>query len=86
VCVLQCVAVCCSVMQCVAMRVLQCKVTELYFTPAYGEVSSYVCAAVCCSVLQCVAVCAAVFVTMRVLQCKVTARCPTPTESEAHPW
>jgi len=66
------------------MRVLQCKVTPLYFTPAYCEASlcvceasSCVCAAVGVCVLQCVAVCAAVCVTMRVLQCKVAERCPT---------
>ena len=45
-CVLQCVAVCCSVLQCVAVccSVLQC---------AAVSCSVLQCAAVCCSVLQC---------------------------------
>jgi len=46
--VLQCVAVCCSVLQCVAEH-----------TPStnYWAQPLYVCRSVCCSVLQCVAVC-----------------------------
>ena len=49
-CVLQCVAVCCSVLQCVAVcgSVLQCVAVCC---------SVLQCVAVCCSVLQCVAVC-----------------------------
>jgi len=52
--VLQCVAVCCSVLQCVAVEcmyllsVLQCVAVCC---------SVLQCVAVCCSVLQCVAVC-----------------------------
>ena len=46
VCVLQSVAVCCSVVQCVAVCVLQC-------AECYSVLQS---AAVCCSVLQYVAV------------------------------
>ena len=47
---MQCVAVCCSVLQCVAVAsvdVFDCEV----------QCSVSQCAAVCCSVLQCVAVC-----------------------------
>ena len=52
-CVLQCVAVCCSVLQCVAVccSVLQCVAVCC---------SVLQCVAVCCSVLQCVAVCCSV--------------------------
>jgi len=52
-CVLQCVAVCCSVLQCVAVycSVMQC-------TAVCGSVLQ--CGVVCCSVLQCVAVCCTV--------------------------
>ena len=61
-----CVAVCCSVLQCVA--VLQRVAVNVLQTPgslaaairgdAYGIVLQ--CVAVCCSVLQCVAVCCSV--------------------------
>ena len=52
-CLLQCVAVCCSVLQCVAVccSALQC---------AAVCCSVLQCVAVCCSVLQCVAVCCSV--------------------------
>jgi len=43
--VLQCVAVCCSVLQCVIVNLVTSKIDMLQ------------CVAVCCSVLQCVAVC-----------------------------
>jgi len=56
---LQCVAVCCSVLQCVALGALgKARVLS-------GRCVAVVlqCVAVCCSVLQCVVVCC------RVLQC-----------------
>jgi len=56
--VLQCVAVCCSVLQC---AVLHKRDTEAVM----NESHHMYCVAVCCSVLQCVAVCCIV------LQCVV---------------
>ena len=60
--VLQCAAVCCSALQCVAVC---CSVLQ--------------CAAVCCSVLQCAAVCCSVLhcvvVYCSVLQCVAVCRC-----------
>jgi len=55
-CVLQCVAVCCSVLQCVAVccSVLQCARCHMHRMPV-----TEVC--VFCSVLPCVAVCCSVF-------------------------
>jgi len=62
-CVLQCVAVCCSVLQCVAVccSVLQC-VALCCISQAAPRwlLPISMCAAVCCSVLQCVAVCCSV--------------------------
>jgi len=72
-CMLQCVAVCCSVLQCVAVccSVLQCvavfcsvlKCVAVCFR-VFRCVSVYCsvlqCVAVCCSVLQCVVVCCSV--------------------------
>jgi len=59
--VLQCVAVCCSVMQCVAM--FFCALSVLQKSDLSNgrrnlciKVCIEVCVAVCCSVLQCVAV------------------------------
>jgi len=52
-CVLQCVAVCCSVLQCVAVC---CSVLQRVAVCC----SVLQCVAVCCSVLQCVAVCCCV--------------------------
>ena len=69
-CVLQCVAVCCSVLQCVAVC---CSVFAACYGSMimrHGQFSMYIincvlqCVAVCCSVLQCVAVCCSVFVTV----------------------
>ena len=68
---LQCVAVCCRLLKCVAVR---CSVSlydliHNYIMVLDGEVieksiavyrSALQCAAVCCSVLQCVAVCCSV--------------------------
>jgi len=51
---LQCIAVCCSVLQCDLLR------SPLNNVPGFKSLQ---CVAVCCSVLQCVAVCC------RVLQC-----------------
>ena len=63
--VLQRVAVCGSVWQCVAMCCVRCGVMcTLHFVSV--AVSCCKCVAVCCSVLQCVAVCCSV---MRILQC-----------------
>jgi len=50
-CMLQCVAVCCSVLQCVAACC-----SEGVERVALGSYCTYLCVAVCCSVLQCVAV------------------------------
>jgi len=52
-CVLQCVAVCCSVLQCVAVNVQRGAATE----GVGGWQGRWLYAAVCCSVLQCAAVC-----------------------------
>ena len=54
----QCVAVWCSVLQCVAVCSLICNSTDLSLSEPKVQ-----CVAVCCSLLQCVAVCC------RVLQC-----------------
>ena len=48
-CVLQCIAVCCSLLQCIAVS---CHISSLTY--------QHVCVAVCCSVLQSVAVCCSV--------------------------
>jgi len=68
---LQCVAVCCSVLQCVAVRYLlssgwvgyvfiHCK-SVLQCVECVAECCSVLqCVALCCSVLQCVAVCCSV--------------------------
>ena len=76
---LQCVAVCCSVSQCV-----QCVVTTFVATDSADVVttlqvcvalccSALLCVAVCCNVLQCVALCCSVLqcvaVCCSVLQC-----------------
>ena len=75
VCVLQCVAVCCSVLQCVAVccSVSQC-VAVLQYVPHCVAVFRIVlqCVVVCCSVLQSVTMCPAV--RCSVLQC-VTVCC-----------
>jgi len=62
--VLQCVAVCCSVLQCVAVYqersctlVLQARIIAIYVAVCCSVLQ---CVAVCCSVLQCVAVCSSV--------------------------
>jgi len=52
--VLQCVAVCCSVLQCVAVY----RKIDISFFAVYCSVLQ--CVAVCCSVLHCVAVCCSV--------------------------
>jgi len=59
-CVLQCVAVCCSVLQCAAVccSVLQC---------VAACCSVLQCVAVCCSMLQCVAECCSVLQYVAVL-------------------
>jgi len=59
--VLQCVAVCCSVLQCVVATFHGKETNESVAVCC----SVLQCVAVCCSVLQCVAVCC------RVLQCVV---------------
>jgi len=60
--ILQCVAVCCSVSQCVAVccSVVPCR-------------AILQCVAVCCSVSQCVAVCCSVLPCRAILQCVVIA-------------
>jgi len=57
--VLQCVAVCCSVLQCVAA----CMPRDLPANSPGVSVHDSVlqCVTVCCSVLQCVAVCCSVY-------------------------
>ena len=95
VCVLQCVAVCCSVLQCVAMSDKDQGVGRqvcnhsLFCCPAPGMR-----VAVCCSVLQCVAVCCGVLqcvaVCCRVLQCVavcvwVFIVCVCPTQPATQP-
>ena len=62
------VAVCCSVLQCVAVY---CKPSATWLVPAYIVVLQGV--AVCCSVLQCVAVCCRVLQTIS----NVTGACYT---------
>jgi len=57
--VLQCVAVCCSVLQCVAAS-SQSDVCEVLIDLMVSHVIEAKCVAVCCSVLQCVAVCCSV--------------------------
>ena len=55
---LQCVAVCCSVLQCVAVILRNVKYISQFFSMKHILVCCSVlqCVAVCCSVLQCVAV------------------------------
>ena len=66
-CILQCVAVCCSVLQCVAVccSVLQCVQCVAEYVDAFVSFASALqqCVAVCCSVLQ------HVVVRCNVLQC-----------------
>jgi len=64
-----CVAVCCSVLQCVAV----------FFSVTFASASTrrFICAVVCCSVLQCVAVCRRVdegasYVSYQVPMCGMT--------------
>ena len=67
-CLLQCVAVCCSMLQYVAVccSVLQCVAVRCSVLQCVAMCCSVLqCVAVCCSVLQCVAVCCSV------LQCVV---------------
>jgi len=74
--VLQC-AVCCSVLQCVAVSVAmssgQPKKRQGLCTPIAPIYSVLQCVAVCCSVLQCVAVYCSVLqcVSLRVVECLV---------------
>jgi len=74
--VLQRIAVCCSVLLCVA-NVLQFVVVSLFVYPIrthrlnYGHIG---CVAACCSVLQCVAVCYSVFIFQLYTKC-VAACC-----------
>jgi len=70
---LQYVAVCCSVLQCVAVCRSRRPTTCIYDAPGYTYLCREMqCVAVCCSVLQCVAVCCSV------LQC-VAVCCTTHT-------
>ena len=73
-----CVAVCCSVLQCVAVTWIMhtaahCNTLLHVAVTRDSFVSHYPCVAVCCSVLQCVAVCCSVLqcvaVCCSVLQC-----------------
>ena len=52
------VAVCCSVLQCVAViyPVLDCNPFKLVDVASLHQISNKACVAVCCSVLQCLAV------------------------------
>jgi len=52
--VLQCVAMCCSVFQCVAVLTIVLKSMGRYVC---WQVRVLQCVAVCCNVLQCVAMC-----------------------------
>jgi len=79
--VLQTVAVCCSVLQCVAL--------EETFAMGHAYVTGVCCnvlqsVAVCCSVLQCVAVCCSVL--QSVLEWKVAGphQCPVPSYRSGH--
>jgi len=51
---MQCVALCCSMLQCVAVRCSACASKSA--APDYPRCSVLQCVAVCCSVLKCVAV------------------------------
>jgi len=74
---LQCVALCCSVLQCVAADVCEshpvhAPVTLLSVTPHVIATTGVLqCVAVCCSVLQCVAVCCSMlqYAAQRVAVC-----------------
>ena len=77
-CVMQCVAVCCSVLQCVAVccSVLQCVTVCCSVLQCVAVLCSALqCVAVRCNVLQCVAVCRSVLqcaaVCCSVLRCDV---------------
>ena len=65
---LQCVAVCCSVLQCVAV---QDRIKDLYQRAFLSSASEkrHMIGAVCCNVLQCVAVLQCRAVNYSVLQC-----------------
>jgi len=63
--VVQCVAVCCCVLQCVAVCCSVCCAI------LWGVGSVVQCVAVCCSVLQCVAVCVALCCGVLVVCCSV---------------
>ena len=84
---LQCVAVCCSVLQCVAES--RKDFGPLLSRPARRLLSVLQCAAVCCSVLQCVAVCCSVLqcvaVCCSVLQCRLgTFETTLPLQPHVH--
>jgi len=68
-CVLQCVAVCCSVLQCVGAQ-KRAIVWRENMPSFFGVCCSVLqCVAVCCSVLQCVAVCCSVLKCVAVCWC-----------------
>jgi len=62
---LQCVAVCCSVLQCVAVRSTHCNMMMRMITIALLLKVFLSPVAVCCSVLQCVAVCCSALHTLQ---------------------
>jgi len=66
VCVLQCVAVCCSMFDSLCFSVMQYVAASLTFCVAVC-CSVLQCVAVCCSVLQCVAVCLTLCVNTKFL-------------------
>jgi len=79
--VLQCAAVCCSVLQCIANTSLLLAPFRASDSPDIDHMSCAIhdtsqCVAVCCSVLQCVAVCCSV------LQC-VANTSPLPASFRA---
>ena len=76
ICVLQCVAVCCSVLQCVAVTLSH---VHIYVFTGVDEIAGLpVCVAVCCSVLQCIAVCCSVLQCVAVC-CSALQLCHTYT-------
>jgi len=86
VCILQCVAVCCSVLQCVAVCcksvVAYCRVLPFSLLSAGSSFrfmcwSVLQCVAMFCSVLQCVAVCCSVLPYCEVRRTPVVVVCCT---------
>jgi len=88
-CVLQCVAVCCSVLQCVAADFRECLVIWIFENAISKILFIIIVFRVCCSVLQCVAAdfqecLVIVFWECTAAHCNITTRCNTLQHTATH--